>query len=432
MENTETADVSATAAWGFFLRILENALQGDVVSIISTVITGLLAIGLGWVLKKIYEHHKDMSDLKEKHAIEIAKLRAKHQHEIEVLTARSAAEVGLAKDELEKLRSLFERINRSVEGDGLWLSRPVEKSTDIARQVDGSIPILTVANLKGGVGKTTVTANLAAFFASRGKRVLAVDLDFQGSLSGLGNNVPPGESPASMLVRGQMQSGSLSLIGEVQGQPRLKILSSAYDLARTENASMIHWLTGAEVRDIRFLIADLIHRPEIQNQYDVILFDNPPRLTTGAIQALAASRYVLIPTVLDHISVDAVIKFVGQLQINRALWPSLRLAGVVGTMTARDIGAQTQEPFDASHFQGAETNAVIELEAGLNALRNQIHIPLPARAVLPYTTFVADKAEIGRRAETGFAFGGTDARVNSIFARLGAEVAERIGLQLDT
>jgi cellulose biosynthesis protein BcsQ len=431
MDNTETTDVTASSAWGFLLRILENALQGDLISIISTVITGLLALGFGWVLRKIYEHHKEMSDLREKYEKEIANLKAAHQHEVEVLTARSEAEIRLAREEVEKHQLLLERINRSVEGDGLWLSRPVDRPADIAGRVDRSIPILTVANLKGGVGKTTVTANLAAYFAARGKRVLAIDLDFQGSLSGLGNNVPAGESPASMLVRGQMQSGSLSLIGEVQGQPRLKILSSAYDLARTENASMIHWLTGSEIRDVRFLIADLIHRPEIQEQYDVIIFDNPPRLTTGAIQALAASRHVLIPTVLDHISVDAVTKFVGQLQINRALWPSLRLAGVVGTMTARDIGALVHEPFDASQFQGAETNAVIELEAALSALRNQIHIPLPARAVLPYTTFVADKAEIGRRAETGFAFGGTDASVNAIFARLGTEVADRIGLKID-
>jgi len=420
MENEVTTDVSASTAWGYLLRVLENAIQGDVVSIISTVITGLLAVGIGWVLKKIYEHHREMSALKDAHRVEL-----------NLQAARFQTESDLLKKDAQDLRALLDRINRSVEGDGLWLSRAASDAASIAQKVDRSIPVLTVANLKGGVGKTTVTANLAACFASRGKRVLAIDLDFQGSLSGLANNVPNGESAASMLVRGQMQSGALALIGDVQGQPRLKILASAYDLARTENASMIHWLTGAEIRDVRYLIAHLLHLPEVQQQYDVIIFDNPPRLTTGAIQALAASRHVLIPTILDKVSAEAVIKFVGQLEINRALWPSLRLAGVVGTMTEKDIGSYTDDPYDASHFQGAETNAVIALEAGLDALRNQIHIPMPARTVLPYTTFVADKVEIGRKAETGFAFGGRDARVNAIFARLGCEVAQRIGLNFD-
>lgn len=420
MEGNEAADVSASTAWGFLLRVLENALQGDVTSIVSTVITGLLALGFGWVLKKIYEHHKVLTELK-----------SAHKTALDLQEARSEAAKNLLREEVNELKNLIEKINRSVDGDGLWLSKPPLTVAEVSQRIDTSVPILTVANLKGGVGKTTVTANLAAYFASRGKRVLAVDLDFQGSLSSLANNVPNGESAASMLVRGQMQSGSLSLIGDVQGQPRLKILSSAYDLARTENAAMIHWLTEKDTRDVRYLIAELLHTPEVQNQFDVIIFDNPPRLTTGAVQALAASRHVLIPTILDRVSAEAVIKFVGQLEINRSLWPSLRLAGVVGTMTEKDIGSYTAEAYDASHFQGAETNAVIALEAGLDALRNQIHIPMPGRPLLPFTTFVADKVEIGRKAETGFAFGGKDAKVNAIFTRLGSEVAQRIGLNFD-
>lgn len=429
MEEVNSTDVAASGWWGYLLRTIENALQGDIPAILATVATGLLATGLGWVLKKIYEHHR-----------ELAKVRDAHRTELSTLREENAAAVALLKDQYEQSTSAikaelagwverFNSISKSVEGDGLWLSKPTPTALS---DLSDSIPILTVANLKGGVGKTTVTANLAAYFASRGKRVLAVDLDFQGSLSGLGNQQPIGESAASMLVRGQLQAGALNLIGDAQGHPKLKIVPAEYDLARSENSMMIRWLIGSEARDVRYLISELLQLPEVQSRFDVILFDNPPRLTTGAVQALAASKHVLIPTVLDKVSADAVIKFIGQLEINRRIWPSLRLAGVLGTMTQNDIGSLQSEPYNGSSFRGAETGAIVALEAGLSALRETTNIHMPENPILPFTTFVADKVEIGRRADSGFAFGGNDAKVNAIFSRLGIEVAKRIGLKLDS
>ena len=64
----------------------------------------------------------------------------------------------------------------------IWLQEPIR----IPRRPNGQIPILTVANLKGGVGKTTLVANLAAYFEKRKqKRVLLFDFDYQGSLTAM-------------------------------------------------------------------------------------------------------------------------------------------------------------------------------------------------------------------------------------------------------
>ena len=197
-------------------------------------------------------------------------------------------------------------------------------------------------------------------------------MDFQGSLSSLGgtqgNGGPNSDSAASLLISGKLSPKTfLPILGSVPNAPNLSILRSDYDLARAENAAMIHWLTGADLRDARFLTGEFIHSAIIQDAFDVIMFDNPPRLTTAAVQALTASKYLLIPTVLDALSVHAVQKFLEQVEINSRLWPALRLAGVVGTMTGNDLGANATDPWDASRLKGAEPDAVIQLKALLEA-----------------------------------------------------------------
>ena len=72
----------------------------------------------------------------------------------------------------------------------LWLRTPSRRS-DYVSVLNNSVPIITVANLKGGVGKTTIAANLVAYFSEQKRRdrtplrILVIDFDYQGSLSGM-------------------------------------------------------------------------------------------------------------------------------------------------------------------------------------------------------------------------------------------------------
>jgi AAA domain len=71
------------------------------------------------------------------------------------------------------------------EGKGVWLTTPIDQPPDYRRGVTNS-RTLAIANLKGGVGKTTLAANIGAYLAKEWqKRVLLIDLDFQGSLSSM-------------------------------------------------------------------------------------------------------------------------------------------------------------------------------------------------------------------------------------------------------
>lgn len=89
-------------------------------------------------------------------------------------------------------RRRLQRVRNAINNPGgLWTTEPVEQPENYQGRILSSIPIITVANLKGGVGKTTISANLAAHLATAdtvkegGGVVLLIDFDFQGSLSSM-------------------------------------------------------------------------------------------------------------------------------------------------------------------------------------------------------------------------------------------------------
>lgn len=158
------------------------------------------------------------------------------------------------------------------EGRGVWLTRPIHHPTNFQANI-ASPKVLAIANLKGGVGKTTLTANLGAYYArDRGLRVLLIDRDFQGSLSSMAfpteDWLPPeGEnSIATQLVSNDVSPNLVpSLAREVRlgdnTRGKLKVVTAHYDLAQADNRIMVEWLLRCRRRvpkTIREMMSDLL------------------------------------------------------------------------------------------------------------------------------------------------------------------------------
>jgi chromosome partitioning protein len=85
---------------------------------------------------------------------------------------------------------------------------------------------------------------------------------------------------------------------------------------------------------VRYRLAKVLLHPNVRRNYEAIIFDMPPRMTLGSINALVASHYFIVPTVLDTLSVEAVSQFLTNMKAIKAdLKLDLCLAGIVGMMT---------------------------------------------------------------------------------------------------
>lgn len=276
------------------------------------------------------------------------------------------------------------------EGPGVWTLKPIIQPENYKGNVK-SARIVSVVNLKGGVGKTTIAANVAAHLAHHPdwkKRVLLIDLDYQGSLSSMAfpddiSWIPaPGtDSVATRALGGKLEPNLfLQTCKEVRQEPRLKVATAYYDLAQAENRLLIEWLLNVKEADrrswqtwlsdlfvgkiyqpaeMRYNLAKLLHSQAVQDAFDLIVIDCPPRLTAGTIQALCASSHVVIPTILDKPSGESVSSFCEQLQLmqKKGLCENLKHVGIVATRyssqlsTNRPTMSWMQDVMMARRFQ---------------------------------------------------------------------------------
>lgn len=179
--------------------------------------------------------------------------------------------------------------------------------------------VISFANQKGGVAKTTTTLNLGVAFQELGHRVLAVDLDPQGNLT-MSQGMDPDTVDRSMF---DVLVHALP-ITEVIHQVEVDIAVSSIDLAGAELA--LSSMIGRE----RALQKALL---PVRSEYDYILIDTPPSLGLLTINALTASDHVIIPVQCEYLSLRGLVQLEGTLQMIREnLNPSVEIRGILPTM----------------------------------------------------------------------------------------------------
>lgn len=186
--------------------------------------------------------------------------------------------------------------------------------------------IVTVANQKGGVGKTTTVVNLAAALAELGQRVLVLDLDPQGNATtGLGVS-SRSENPGvyDVLIEDVPLADTLVSIPE---NPAIQLVPASLDLAgaEIELVSMV----AREYRLRKALSSYLADHPT-----DVVLIDCPPSLGLLTLNALVAAEQLLIPIQCEYYALEGLGQLIRTVDMVREhLNPALRIGSILLTMT---------------------------------------------------------------------------------------------------
>ncbi len=238
------------------------------------------------------------------------------------------------------------RFKRAMKTEGqLWNAKAYKSRPKFIPLLQRKCAVLSLLNLKGGVGKTTTSANLAAAFAQRGYRVLLVDLDLQGSLTTLlvpgpvrdqrfdaklmlkdflqrtltlhkaPRNPKPAGPPLPGMAAGpqkpkpnSLSAYAVRVIDKLQSGGSVDVVPTTDTLALAELSLNINWLLRSGERDARFLLRKALHGSNVTQNYDLVILDCPPLLNISCINALAATDYLIIPALPSSKSLERVPK----------------------------------------------------------------------------------------------------------------------------
>ena len=204
--------------------------------------------------------------------------------------------------------------------------------------------IITIANQKGGVGKTTTALNLAASLGEAKQKVLLLDFDPQGN-AGSGLGVRDAEKSTHEVLSGELPVEDIlhtEIVENVDFLPGNRNLAAMdAELANEENKN--------------YLLKDILDK--MAKNYDYIFIDCPPSLGTLTINALTASDSVLIPIQCEYYALEGLSQMLETIQtVQEALNESLSIEGILFTMydsrnlLSQDVVRAVKEHFNVKIF----------------------------------------------------------------------------------
>jgi cellulose biosynthesis protein BcsQ len=255
----------------------------------------------------------------------------------------------------EKKLEIFEKTIKSLlsEQGQYWYAPIKNNSIGFRKREIHSAVIFSLINFKGGVGKTFVSLFLALTMMKAGKKVLLIDLDYQGSLTELivEKNTLESEVLDTKSTEGKTIPGNKTIQQLFLGNPEGLVKSIAIPLSdnldfipawdslqNVENTAMIRWLFDyfkpkPTEPDVRMRLRALLHETSVQKHYDFIILDCPPRLTTTSVNALCAADYVLIPVIPDQLGSSVTDRLASSLRQFKfepgLLSPEFKILGLV-------------------------------------------------------------------------------------------------------
>ncbi|TLM80871.1 ParA family protein [Pseudarthrobacter sp. NamE5] len=198
------------------------------------------------------------------------------------------------------------------------LQTPVPPKSQATRAIDR---VVSLANGKGGVGKTTTAANVGGYVALAGSRVLLIDLDPQGDLArDLGYERQTGREFFQALIAGTTPM----ILRDVR--ENLDVIPGGQDLEDIQGL-MVSRSSRSDAGDFGDMLYAVL--APLADDYDLILIDTPPGERILVEGAFAISSAVVIPTRSDDASIDGVERIARRFMAVRDRNPSLQLAGIV-------------------------------------------------------------------------------------------------------